>query len=93
MLCDKPNARPTCCRESNNRNLPGRKILLVTKIGVGGNQHLESTRLGKTQQLSVFQSDPPKLISCADTVTEERLPQRNRCSLIKQDAHLCGQQS
>lgn len=92
MLHDNPNAGPTCCRENNNRNSSSRKILLVPKIGVGGNKHLESLLLSRTQQLTILQSGPPKLISRGDTVTCESLPQRNRCSLVKQDAHLCGQQ-
>ena len=48
MLCDNPNARPTGCRENNDSNFPGRKILLVPKIGVGGNKNLESSLLGRT---------------------------------------------
>lgn len=42
MLYDNPNARPTCCRENNDSNSPGRKVLLVPEIGVGGNKYLES---------------------------------------------------
>lgn len=93
MLCDNPNAGPTCCRENNDSNLPDRKVLLIPKIGIGGNKYLEPPLLGRTQQLAVFQSRPPKFISGKDAVARESLPQWNRCSLVKQDEHLCGQQS
>ena len=73
MLYDKPNARPTCCRENNDSNLPGRKVLLVPEIGVGGNKHLEPPLLRRAQQFAVLQSSPTKLISGGDTVFRERL--------------------
>lgn len=93
MPYDNPNARPTCCRENNDSNLPGCKVLLIPKISVGGNKYLEPLLFGRTQQLTVLQSSPAKFICSKDTVTRESLPQRNRCSLVKQDSHLCGQQS
>ena len=74
MLCDNPNAGPTCCRENNDSNLPGGKVLLIPKIGVGGNKHLEPLLLGGTQQLAVFQSSPAKFISGKNTVLRESLP-------------------
>ena len=93
MPCDDPNARPTRCRENNDSNSPGCKVLLIPEIGVGGNKYLEPLLFGRTQQLTILQSSPAKLISSEDTVIRERLPQRNRCSLVKQNSHLCGQQS
>jgi hypothetical protein len=74
MLYDNPNAGPTCCRENNDSNLPGSKVLLIPKIGVGSNKYLESLLLGGTQQLAVFQSSPTKFISGKDTVPRENLP-------------------
>ena len=74
MLYDKPNAGPTCCRENNDSNLPGRKVLLIPRIGVGGNKYLESLLFGRKQQLAVFQSSPTKFISGKDTVLRESLP-------------------
>ncbi|MFA7279391.1 MAG: hypothetical protein WC100_04800 [Sterolibacterium sp.] len=46
MIYNNLYACPTCRRENNDRNSPGRKILLVAEIGVGGNKYLESLRFG-----------------------------------------------
>ena len=74
MLYRNPNARPTCCRENNDSNLPGRKVLLVPKIGVGGNKYFESLLLSRAQQFAVLQSSPTKLIRGRYTMFRERLP-------------------
>jgi hypothetical protein len=74
MLYNNANAGPTCCRENNDGNLSGSKVLLVSKIGVGGNKNLEALLLCGTQQLAVFQSSPAKFISGKDTVPRESLP-------------------
>ena len=54
MRYDDPNARPACCRENNDSNSSGRKVLLVPEIGVGGNEHLESPLLSRAQQFAVL---------------------------------------
>jgi len=93
MFNENPNARPTCCGENNDSNTSGCKVLLVAEIGVSGDKYLESLIFCRTQQLAVLESSPAKLVGGGDTVIGESLPQRNRSPLVKQDTHLCSQQS
>ena len=92
MLYGNANARPACCRKNDDGNSSGSEVLLVLEIGVGGNKYLESVRFRRAQQVAILQRGPTKLISGGDTMTCERMPQRNRGSLVKQDTHLCSQQ-
>jgi hypothetical protein len=48
---------------------------------------------GRTQQVAVLERGPAEFISGRDAVSHESLTQRNGCSLIKKDAHLCGLKS
>ena len=93
MLCDNSNARPACRGENDNSNSSGREVLLIPKPSVGGDKHVEPLLFGRTQQLAVLQGSPAKLIRSGNAVTRKSLPQRDGGSLVKQDPHLCGQQS
>lgn len=77
------NLRPRCRHEYDDRNLPALEILLIAEALVGGDENLESIRLGCRQQLSVRQCRPTEFV-CGDyAMPSDMRSQWNRSCLIE----------
>jgi hypothetical protein len=57
-------------------------------MGVGGHQHLEALKLGRSEQLAVFECGPTQLVCRDHLMIQQQVAQRCGCALIEQDAHL-----
>ena len=82
------DTRPTGGGQHHNGNFAARKILLITEILVGRNQHGKTGRLGLLQQITVSQCAPAKLEGRNNLMVGEVLANRDRSALVEKDAHL-----
>ncbi len=80
---------PSAFSQSHNSNSPARKILLVVKILVGGQEHLETRRFGCAKQFSIFQLVPPACPRLRNGVALNQEPgKRSRRAIVEQNEHL-----
>jgi hypothetical protein len=85
-----PNAvsdeTPPSQAQHDNRNLATLQILLVDKISVRRNEHLEPCGLGLSQQIAVFQFFPSTGAGRRDRVAIDQIAgKRSRRSVIQQN--------
>ncbi len=84
--------RPAGRQQHNDRQAPVSKVLLVSKLRVGGDQERKSFALGRIEQLAVAQLRPAALVGGGDFVLRQRLAQERGSTLVKQYAHSGGSQ-
>lgn len=72
--------------QDQNRRPIVRKVLLITKISIGGDKHIELGLRG-TEQSAVAEFRPPHFVCCRHRVIGECAAQRCGRSLIKQYPH------
>ena len=87
---DTAYARPACGKQADNGDAPNTKVLLIPKARVGRDKDFEAVLFSGVQQLTVLQRRPAALVSRRHFVVEQRLAQRDRSTLIEENAHSGG---
>src|ERR1700731_1067699 len=78
---------PACVRQDQDRYGTAREVLLISQLLVRGQQQVESL-FGFREQFAVGDLRPSHFKCGDDIVTVEKASQRNRRSLIEENAHV-----
>lgn len=81
------HARPTGGGQYDDGDFSTCKVLLISKILVGGDQNRKAVLFGLLQQLTIFQMVPAQLEGRSDLVGGEVFTKRNRRALVEKNAH------
>jgi hypothetical protein len=82
--------RPAVGAQDDECNFALRKVLLIFKILVSSYHEVEISRLGRFQQIAVFQPFPFKLFRSPDHVRGKEAPEWVGYIVIEQNAHYGG---
>ena len=78
---------PSALAKDANRDFSTRQILLVPKIPVGGDKHIESGGFRGVQQLTVSEGIPAMRADFLDRVTLQGARDASRRTVVEEDAH------
>ena len=76
---------PVAHHQHHDHKPPIRKILLIARVFVRGDDRSETFNFRSAQELAVLQSMPSALNCGGDLVIAQGMAKRNRCTLIKQN--------
>ena len=73
--------------EFENRNAPGREVLLTAEVLVRHNEQDESGLFRGVEQLAVAEAPPPHALGRGDFVVGQRVADLERDALVEEDPH------
>ena len=75
--------RPACRHQYHYRNAPRIQMLLVSQIGISGDQNFIALMHCRIEKIAVRESRPSLLVCGGDFMLREKVPQWYRRTLIK----------
>ena len=82
------NPRPACRHQYHYRDAPRIQMLLVSQIGISGDQNFIAFTHCRIKKIAVRESRPSLLVCSGDFMLREKVPQWYRRTLIKKYSHL-----
>ena len=83
------NTWPTGGLKYQNGHAPAGQVLLVLQVLIGGDEDVKLRALGSGNELAILQTRPTAFVCGFNGMAKKRMTKRRRCTLVKQDQHLC----